>query len=30
VTPVTFTGSVTELDDDVARWDGIEGNTKAT
>jgi hypothetical protein len=28
-TPVTFTGSVTELDDAAARWDGIEGNTKA-
>ncbi len=28
-TPVTFTGSVTELDDATARWDGIEGNTKA-
>jgi len=28
-TPVTHTGSVTELDDAAARWDGIEGNTKA-
>lgn len=28
-TPVTFTGSVTELGDAAARWDGIEGNTKA-
>jgi hypothetical protein len=28
-TPVTFTGSVTELNDAATRWDGIAGNTNA-